>query len=317
MFLLHLSANGRFPSQLESLKSKNTLNQLLDLIEEELAYNKYSWRTIKSYRSHLLQFLNFLVDTSEININERIIEQYLQTRRCQKKWSISTQQQAINAILYYTNTILNKHLNVRNIRPKSTFKLPELLNSKELDLVLNEMQNLKHRCMILLTYSSGLRLSELINLKLSDIKFNLNRIIIRSFTKSPHYSILSPKILELLKQYIYEYDVRDWLFEGRNGNACSGRSVETMFKKFLIKLKIQKRITIQTLRHCFAVHLLESGLSIQELQSLMGHQSKRTTTMYLHLARKSQLSIMSPLDQIQLKKFVNSSNSDQVNELSL
>lgn len=310
MFLLHMVAKGFSLSELESLKSNNKLNQLLDCIEEDLTFNNYSWRTIKSYRSHLFQFLKYIIEISEINLNEQIIEQYLQSKQCQKKWSISTQQQALNAILYYSNTILQKHLNVSNIRPKSAFKLPELLNTKELDLVLNEMHNLKHRCMILLTYSSGLRLSELINLKLSDIKFNLNRIIIRSFTKSPHYSILSPKILELLKQYIYEYDVSDWLFEGRNGNACSGRSVESMFKKFLAKLKIHKRITIQTLRHCFAVHLLESGLGIQELQSLMGHQSKKTTTMYLHLARKSNLSILSPLDQIQLKKFVNSSEND-------
>ncbi|MGB5025459.1 MAG: tyrosine-type recombinase/integrase [Saprospiraceae bacterium] len=307
MILLHMPGIGLTHSEMESLKSKKILNQLLDTIENELSCNNYSWRTIKSYRSHLFQFISYLIETSELNLNEQIIEQYLKSKQRQKKWSVSTQQQALNAILYYSNTILQKPLNVSNIRPKTTFKLPELLNNKELELVLNEMHNLKHRCMILLTYSSGLRLSELINLKLSDIKFNLNRILIRSFTKGPHYSILSPKILELLKQYIYEYDVSDWLFEGRNGNACSGRSVESMFKKFLTKLKIQKRITIQTLRHCFAVHLLESGLGIQELQSLMGHQSKKTTTMYLHLARKSNLTILSPLDQIQLKKFVNSS----------
>ncbi len=299
MNYLHTTIDDGIQAKIANNKIKNGTERLVELYMNQLRFNKYSSRTIKSYASHLKQFLKFQNTASQTNLSEAFIENYLHTKYIEKKWSVSTQQQALNAIQYYAVNILNHPLNFSSIRPKSNVKLPEILSGNELNQILNGIKNTKHRCMIWLLYSAGLRLSELINLKLSDIKFNLNRILIRNFNGKQHYSVLSHNIHELLKQYIYDYDISDWLFEGRNGKPCTGRSVEAMFKKFLSKLPIRKHITIQTLRHCFAVHLLEQGLSLPELQALMGHQNKKTTSIYLHLARKSNYKIASPLDHFQ------------------
>jgi len=163
------------------------------------------------------------------------------------------------------------------------------------------MDNLKHKCIISLAYSAGLRLGEVINLKLLDIDSKRNYIIVRQGKgKKDRYSLLSARVLELLRIYFKAYQPKEFLFEGQFGGPYSATSIHNILKAAVEKAGIKKRVTVHTLRHSFATHLLERGTDIRYIQELLGHQSSRTTEIYTHMTQKGLGKIKSPLDNLEI-----------------
>jgi site-specific recombinase XerD len=190
-----------------------------------------------------------------------------------------------------------KEFNIR--RPKSEKKLPVVLSQAEVKQVINSISNLKHRAFISLIYSCGLRVSELINLKIKDIDSSRMQIHIRSGKGAKdRYVMLSEKILLMLRQYWKRYHPREYLFEGATqGKAIAVRTIQYAFSQAVIKSGINRRPGIHTLRHSFATHLLENGVNLIAIQKLLGHNHIKTTTLYTHL-QSSPASIKSPFDDL-------------------
>ena len=190
-----------------------------------------------------------------------------------------------------------KYYNIdRPFKPK---KLPVVLSEEEVKRIIQSIDNLKHRCMILLIYSGGLRISELINLKISDIDSKRIMIHIKGAKgKKDRMTLLSEKVLLQLRVYFKEYKPKEYLFEGQAGGIYAARSIQTLFVHACRKAKIIKEATVHTLRHSFATHLLESGTDLRYIQVLLGHESSKTTEIYTHITTKGMDQIKSPLDRL-------------------
>ena len=153
----------------------------------------------------------------------------------------------------------------------------------------------------MLAYSSGLRLGELINVKITDIDSSRMQVRVEQAKgKKDRYSLLSVRLLEVLREYFREYKPKEWLFEGANGGQYSVSSIQAIMKDSIKKAGIKKKVSVHTLRHCFATHLLENGTDLRYIQSLLGHSSSKTTEIYTHVTTKGFDQIKSPLDNLDI-----------------
>ena len=266
-----------------------------------LSSRRYSINTIKTYTEALKSFFIFHreLPISEIT-NEHVIT-YNNDYILRNNISSSYQNQIVNAVKLFFRTVENKKIEVENIhRPKGEKKLPNVLSKEEVKLILNAHYNIKHKTMLSLIYSCGLRRGELLNLKPADIDSKRNLILIKqSKGKKDRIVPLSPKILEMLRSYYICYKPKTWLFEGRNENEpYDERSLSNVLKQALTKSNIQKPVSLHWLRHSYATHLLESGTDLRFIQELLGHSSSRTTEIYTHVSTKSLQQIKSPFDDL-------------------
>ena len=206
--------------------------------------------------------------------------------------------QTINSIKFYYEKVLGRPNQKYYVqRPRLSHRLPEVLSMEEVACILSSVENLKHRCILYLIYSGGLRLGEVTNLKVSDI--DSGRMMLRinqGKGKKDRYTLLSDRTLELLREYFKEYNSKDWLFEGKNGGKYADRTVQEIFYKAVRKTGIKKHVTVHSLRHSFATHLLEQGVDIRYIQDLLGHVNIKTTLIYSHITGKGLSGIKSPLD---------------------
>jgi site-specific recombinase XerD len=181
-------------------------------------------------------------------------------------------------------------------RPK---KLPDVLSLEEVKQIIDSIDNLKHKTIISLIYSCGLRISECINLKSSDIDSKRMLIkIVQSKGNKDRYLQLSPKLLELLRIYFKSYNPNENLFQGQFRDEYSARSIQNILKRALHKCNIKKRITVHSLRHSFATHLLEQGTDIRIIQEILGHKDIRTTQIYTHISKTKLSQIKNPFDDL-------------------
>jgi len=189
-------------------------------------------------------------------------------------------------------------------RPRKDRKLPVVLSKEEVAKILALVDNLKHRAILMLTYSAGLRIGEVVRLKSEDIDSKRMLIHVKgSKGRKDRYTILSAKALEMLRQYWKKYKPAKWLFEGaKEGRYLSIRSVDKIFRNACNMARIKKDVSVHTLRHSFATHLLEGGTDLRYIQELLGHAHSKTTEIYTHVSTKSLGKIMSPLDTIELAK---------------
>ena len=186
-------------------------------------------------------------------------------------------------------------------RPFQDKKLPSVLSIEEVKSIIESIDNLKHKCIIQLIYSAGLRISELTNLKIKDIDKNRKQIFVRGGKgKKDRQTVLSEKILEQLRKYYIQYQPKEYLFEGQLGGAYSERSIQQIFQEALRNANVKKHATVHSLRHSFATHLLEAGTDLRYIQSLLGHSSSKTTEVYTHITTKGFDKIKSPLDNFDL-----------------
>lgn len=271
-------------------------------LEEKLMLHRYSLNTIKSYKSCFRKFLYYCSNRHPKQLSFKEIRQFLLHHIKINNLSTSMQNQLVNSIKFYYEHILGKERAIYDLeRPKARKKLPYVLTENEVSCLLNSIDNLKHRCILYTIYSAGLRLSEVTNLRITDIMTSQECIFIRDAKgQKDRYTLLSNKLLHHLRLYYKEYRPTYWLFEGAHGGAYSNRSVQNILKKALKCSGIQKPVTVHTLRHSFATHLLERGVDLRYIQHLLGHNSSKTTEIYTHISIQKMVKLSSPLDFISL-----------------
>lgn len=274
-----------------------------DLIGNFIKYlnsKRYSQNTIDVYSESLVIFFRYQVKPiNEIN-NEDLIE-FNNNYILKNKYSASYQNQMVNAIKLFCRAVQNHRLDVELIhRPRREKVLPNVLSKEEVRSLLSLTKNVKHRSMLSMIYACGLRRSELLSLKFSDIQSDRMLLLIRqSKGKKDRIVPLSDKLLEELREYYKVYRPKKWLFEGQiAGEQYSSRSLELVLKKCVKLAKINKPVTLHWLRHSYATHLLESGTDLRFIQELLGHKSSKTTEIYTHVSTKSIQTIRSPFDDL-------------------
>lgn len=253
---------------------------------QKLELKKYSNSTIKSYVHSFEAFINHYKDIELLNLDENDIRKYLQ-KLIQEKRSNSYINLAINAIKFYYEMVLGMPNRFYSIeRPRKEFKLPKVLSKEEVVSIIENTNNLKHRCIVSLLYSSGLRRSELLDLKMEDI--DSKRMVIRveqAKGNKDRYTVLNKSVLDDLRKYFKAYKPKTYLFEGPiPGNKYSPSSVLKIVMSTAEKAGINEKVGPHMLRHSFATHLLESGVDIRYIQLLLGHNSTKTTEIYTHVA---------------------------------
>jgi integrase/recombinase XerD len=287
-----------------SITSKEKPSQLLvpTLFIEQMKIKRYSNNTIKTYTSVLNTFFTFYKSFAPETITEEQIRQYMLYLVEKRNTSAAYQRQVINAIKFYYEKVLARELNPMNVqRPRSSKKLPVVLSENEVKLLLAQVTNIKHKSILYAIYSAGLRRSEVLNLKLTDIDSERNCIVIRNAKgNKDRNTLLSKKLLILLREYYLAYKPKTYLFEGVKGGQYSITSVRKIFGKALAGSGVKKDAHLHTLRHSFATHLLERGTDLLYIQSLLGHSSSKTTEIYTHITSKGFETISSPLDVIDI-----------------
>lgn len=273
----------------------------IESFKKYLKTKRYSPNTIKTYAEALQTFLFFYNDKKVKDINNQDVVNFYNDYILVKELSISFQNQVVNAIKLYFKTIKETAINIEKIyRPKRQKLLPNVLSKEEVKKILNAHVNIKHKAMLCLIYSCGLRRSELLSLKPKDIDSRRNLVIIRQAKgRKDRIAPLSPAILEILRAYYKQYTPTSWLFEGQHPNtAYDERSLGNVLKQALKKADITKPVTLHWLRHSYATHLLESGTDLRYIQEILGHKSSRTTEIYTHVSTKSLQKVKSPFDDL-------------------
>ncbi|MFL1013705.1 site-specific tyrosine recombinase/integron integrase [Flavisericum labens] len=264
---------------------------------QKLKLKKYANNTVKTYVSCFESFINYYREQDINTLDENDIRNYLEFL-IQTNRSKSYINQAINSIKFYYETVLglpNRFYSIE--RPRKSKKLPTVLSKKEVLSIISHANNLKHKCIISLLYSAGLRRSELLNLKLTDIESNRMLIKVRDAKgNKDRYTILSENALKDLRLYYKSYRPSNYLFEGQNKEQYSANSVGKVVSNTAKKAGVKIPVTAHILRHSFATHLLEAATDIRYIQLLLGHNSTKTTEIYTHVAKNSFSSIKNPLD---------------------
>ncbi len=275
---------------------------ILSAFESKLTIANYSEQTIKNYLSALALFLEFVASKKVDEVTDMLIEEYLLHCKSKRKYSFSSMKQVIASIRFLYQKVLNKPVPAAlNIKMKKPQKLPVVLSKEEVKRLLTVTNNLKHKTILLLIYSAGLRLSELLNLKVADIDSRRMKIhVVQGKGKKDRYVVLSEKTLAVLRAYFKEYKPQDYLVEGAKGGRYSDKSVQSIMKQALQKAGIKKKATVHTLRHSFATHLLDDGTDIRFIQELLGHVRLETTQVYTHVSSRAIDKIKSPADSLDI-----------------
>jgi site-specific recombinase XerD len=266
--------------------------------EKILFLKRYSKQTIDSYISHLRMAKGFFDDKKFIQITDKEWFNYVFHLVNTKKIAASTQRQVVGSLKLFYKEVYNLDKDFSKfIVSQRENKIPDVLTVNEVKFILNHTKNLKHKALLSLLYGSGLRIGELLELKVTDINSERMTVkVIQGKGKRDRLTILSNNVLKVLRKYFKEYKPKDFLFEGQNGGKYSAGSARKVLKKSMMKAKINKNATLHTLRHSFATHLLENGVGISHIQKLLGHQNIKTTLIYTHIANDSLMTIKSPLD---------------------
>ncbi|GAA3592667.1 tyrosine-type recombinase/integrase [Flavivirga amylovorans] len=267
-------------------------------LEEALILKNYSIHTKKTYMHMFNMFLKFVHPKPLYKVDTSTITNYHIDLIQKRHRSASYQNQSINAIKFYLEIVMKHPKSYYDLkRPKKVASLPKVLSLNEVAKILNTTHNIKHKAILSIIYGAGLRISECVHLKVADIDSAQMRIIVRQGKgKKDRYSLLSKKLLALLRSYYKVYTPKQWLFEGPKGAPYSVSSIRKIFYRSKHKAGVVKPATVHTLRHSFATHLLESGVNLRYIQQLLGHNSSKTTEIYTHVSTSHLNSITSPLD---------------------
>lgn len=269
---------------------------MLEKLDTELKLRGFSDQTVRTYIFHNNRFLEFIRKDVE-DVDEDDIKQYLGKLIAEKK-SPSSVALAKSALKFYYGDVLSKDI-VNFKTPKPDKKLPSILSKDEVKRLLEVTKNFKHKLIIELLYSSGLRLSECINLKINDLEFD-ERIgwVRKGKGRKDRLFILSERLVEHIKKYIKKRKTEsEYLFTGYKGRM-SPRNVQKIIGMATKNAGITKKVSPHTLRHCFATHLLEAGVDIRKIQELLGHANLQTTQIYTKVSKEELKKVKSPLDTL-------------------
>jgi integrase/recombinase XerD len=276
-------------------------DQRVQRLNEWMKAQRYSEQTIDVYCKALSLFLQHLGNKQDEEITKEDIHRFNTDYILKKGLSIAYQNQFINALRLHLSLAQTPQLTIDDLqRPRREHRLPQVLSKEEIKMILDAPRNIKHRSMLSLIYSCGLRRGELLALKPTDIDSRRGVINIRMAKGKKDRTVpLSPKILVLLREYYKTYRPQIWLFEGQYpGQPYDERSLQQVLKQALGKAGIRKPVTLHWLRHSYATHLLESGTDIRIIQELLGHKSSKTTEIYTHVSSSLLSRIISPFDTL-------------------
>jgi site-specific recombinase XerD len=299
-----LKPEKEYPKQKDYLFEKLNEKQkaAVGKLEQTLIVERKSYKTIKSYRNHFIAFLYAHPDILPSQISASQIKYYVFKRVGQDNIAKSTQSQIVSALKsFYERVVQQPEKTERLYYPKKDIVLPKLLEKEEITRLFNTIGNLKHKCLLMLLYGSGLRVGEVVRLKAQDLNFEEGTLFVaQSKGNKDRHTLLSAKTAEYLRRYVEEYQPRVWLFESPSGEHYSERSVQQVFADAMKAAGIEKRLGTHSLRHSYATHLLQSTGNLELVRKTLGHNSLETTQVYLHVAKSDLRKACSPLDDLSL-----------------
>jgi integrase/recombinase XerD len=272
-----------------------------ETVRRELRLRNYSYKTAKAYISCLRSFVRHFRPRHPRQLNEEDIRGYLLRLIEESRLAPSSVNQAFNALRFLYVDLYNMPFKIGSIpRPMKERKLPDVLSVEEVREILFSVRNPKHRLLLMIIYGAGLRVGEAVKLRLEDIDWDRNMIHIRAGKgKKDRYTVLSEIVRRGLQQYCQVYWPTDYIFQGQGERKhLSTRSAESVFKAAADRAGVKKKVSVHSLRHSFATQLLEQGVDLRYIQTLLGHASSKTTEVYTHVSRKSIGQIQSPLDRM-------------------
>ncbi len=301
--VINQTANKIPPALIPASRLTTEAIAKIEKYKQWLLSKRYSPNTVKTYSEALQTFLKYYAHKPINQIDNNDIILFNNNYILEHKLSASYQNQIVNAIKLFFAKIENTQIKIDIIhRPKKYNPLPKVLATEEVAAIINALDNIKHKCMLSLIYSAGLRRSELLNMKISHIDSKRMQLsVLKSKGGKDRITPLSETVLIMLQEYYKYYKPKEYLFEGQNGEQYSERSLGLVLKKACEKAGIKKQVNLHMLRHSYATHLLESGTDLRYIQELLGHKSSRTTEIYTHVSQKSINKITSPLDKLSIK----------------
>lgn len=261
---------------------------------------RYSERTVENYRDMVASFLGFHAPKKIEEITNEDVEKFNYEHILKNHYSVSYQRQVISALKLFYSRVPGRKLKLYELeRPQRSYRLPTVLSAEEVMNMLKCIPNLKHKAIIACIYSSGLRISELLNLQIKHIDVQRMQIrVVKGKGDKDRVVGLSKMFLIILKRYAGAYKPVDYLFNGEDGGKYSAESTRNILRNACRKAGIKKKVTPHVLRHSYATHMLENGVDLRYVQELLGHKKPETTMIYTHVTQKKLTSIKSPLDVI-------------------
>lgn len=290
------------PLQVKVAREKRIISEqnkeIIRLYVKYLKGKRYSESTIKTYFTFIADFFHYIKNKPIVELNNKDVELFIEDVFVPRKMSISSQRQLISAIKLFK--AFYPECNIEEIkltRPKKSKLLPTVLSKEQIIDLLRCTKNLKHRAILAMIYSAGLRISELLNLKLCEIDIDRRQILVKnSKGRRDRNIILAESFIPLLLNYLNSYTPSTHFVEGPTGEKYSAESIRAFLRKSCKAAEIKKHVTPHTLRHSYATHLLENGIDLRYIQELLGHAKPETTMIYTHVSKKDLLKIESPLD---------------------
>ena len=276
-----------------------TKEEVLEKVQFDTKLRGLSKNTQDEYYTKAKQFQNYF-DKPATELDIENIKNYLYYLLTVKRLSSGTVNTYNSGLRFLYNVTLDIPINLNKIpRHRKKRKFPDILTRDEVAALFNACDNLRDKCMLMTMYSAGLRLSELTNLKISDIDSKKMQIFVcNGKGGKDRFAILSQTNLDILREYWKQCRPQEWLFYSRNktGTHITSRATQDIFRKYKNIVGINKKVACHSLRHSFATHLLEDGVSIFTIKQLLGHSNISTTMFYLHIEKIGQLNVVSPLD---------------------
>lgn len=308
MFLSGLYNTGMFTSRYDNSEEKKKLSAdpgltvRIEKMKRVLRAGNYSEKTITIYKQRVVSFFNRTGLKPE-NVQHDDIVFYIEKLKSIGTCSRSSAVQSISALkqFYSVNYAAFKRNPAGKVPlPRKEVTFPEILSRREVSAILTSLDNKKHRFLLLLIYSAGLRVSEAVKLRIQDMDFDREMIHIRQAKgNKDRYVMLSSRAAEAFTEYQHYHRIHSWLFPGQTPDKhLSIKAAQMIFKKAREKAKITKDVSIHSLRHAFATHLLEDGTDLRYIQELLGHKSSRTTEIYTHVSKTEVRKIRSPADKL-------------------
>ncbi|EHQ88934.1 tyrosine-type recombinase/integrase [Desulfosporosinus youngiae] len=276
-----------------------TKEEVLEKLKFDVELRGLSKNTQDEYYTKAKIFQEYF-DRPATELGEQDIRKFLHYLTTEKGLASGSVNSYNSGLRFLYGVTLDINLNIKQIpRHRKQRKFPDILTQQEIQTLFKACDNLRDKCILMTIYGAGLRLSEVASLKVSDIHSQKMQLFIRNAKGSKdRYALLSQANLEILRDYWKAYRPKEWLFYSRNktGTHMTSKAVQNVFHKYINKSKITKNVTVHSLRHSFATHLLESGISIFHIKQLLGHSDISTTCFYLHLLKIESLNVTSPLD---------------------
>ena len=277
------------------------MEQVIKSINRKLLAMRYADNTRKTYLSNIKSFIWFHRSTPINELSELHVRPYIDDL-VRKKVSRSAQNVAINSLKFYFEKVLNQDVKYYYWeRPKKALTLPIILDKSEVSAIIKSTNNIKHKAMLSLLYSAGLRVGELLAIKINEVD-SRRMVLIISQSKGAKDRLvpLSAKVLDMLRTYYKAYKPKTFLFEGQGAphKPYSQSSVRKIVTTATKKAKVTKKVKTHSFRHAYATHLLEAGISLRHIQLILGHSSSKTTEIYTHVSNVSLAAIISPIDDI-------------------